>query len=187
MAGKSSIAKQPAKARKIAERAARDPGSTIHATTEAMNAAGAKVSKSAVGRWLKDAREQLAEYQQAQEVARLWTKELGENPDGDTGVMISETLKLLAGRVIADLRRRSDAATEGDEDAVPVSAQELMLAAKALDHVAGGDAKTHQRRMKERAAAIEQASKRVGEVGKRIGVSQQSIEEIQRELGLLPK
>lgn len=139
MAGKSSIAKQPAKARKIAERAARDPGSTIHATTEAMNAAGANVSKSAVGRWLKQWREQLAEYQQAQEVARLWTKELGENPESDTGVMISETLKLLAMRVITELRERSDAAASGEEGAAPVSAMELMLAAKSLDHVERSD------------------------------------------------
>lgn len=184
MAGKSSIDKLPPKARKVAEQAARDPAATIHGTVQQVAEAGGEVSKSAMGRWLKDAREQLAEYRQAQEIARLWTKELGENPDGDTGVMVSETLKLLAGQVVGELRKRAAQAAEG-EDVKPVSAMELMLAAKALDHVASGASKDQKRRVAERALAIEQAAQKAGEVGARAGLSQATIDEIQRELRLL--
>lgn len=185
MAGKSTIDKLPPKARKAAERAARDPSATIVGATRDVAEAGGQVSKSAMGRWLKDAREQLVEYRQAQEIARLWVRELGENPDGDTGVMVSETLKLLAGQVVGELRQRAAAAERGEEDAKPVSAQELMLAAKALDHVAGSDAKNQKRRMTDRALAIEQAAEKAGEVGARAGLSQATIDEIQRELRLL--
>lgn len=185
MAGKSTIDKLPPKARKVAEKAARDPAATIHGTVREVAEAGGEVSKSAMGRWLKDAREQLAEYRQAQEVARLWTKELGENPDGDTGVMVMETLKLLAGQVVGDLRRRAAAAAGGEDGVKPVSAMELMLASKALDHVASGASKDQKRRVAERALAIEQAAQKAGEVGARAGLSQATIDEIQRELRLL--
>ena len=185
MAGKSSIDKLPPKARKAAERAARDPASTIHGAVRDVAEAGGTVSKSAMGRWLKNAREQLAEYREAQEVAGLWVKQLGEDPDGDVGVLLSEALKLLAGQVVGDLRRRASDAADGEEDVKPVSAMELMLAAKALDHVAASDAKNQQRRIKDRQLAIEQAAKKTAEVGKRVGLTQASIEELQKELRLL--
>jgi hypothetical protein len=187
VAGKSTIDKQPPKARKIAERAARDPAATILSTTEAMNAAGAAVSKSSVGRWLKEAREQLDEYREAQEVARLWTKELSENPDGDTGVMISETLKLLAGRVVADLRRRSDEAAEGKENADPVSAQELMLAAKALDHVERADGGSLKRRVSAEQIALKRQAQAAEKVAKAKGLTREQWAAIRAEfLGIKP-
>lgn len=187
MAAKSSIDKQPVRVRKIAEQAARDPASTIHGTTKAMNAAGGNVSKSSVGRWLKDAREQLDEYREAQEVARLWTKELNENPDGDTGVMISETLKLLAGRVVADLRRRSDAATNGEKDADPVSAQELMLAAKALDHVERADGGSLKRRVSAEQIALKRQAQAAEKVAKAKGLTREQWAAIRAEfLGIKP-
>ncbi len=184
MAGKSSVDKLPPPARKVAERAARDPASTIHGTVEAVREAGGEVSKSAMGRWLKEAREQLAEYRSAQEVAGLWVKQLGENPEGDTGVMLSETLKLLALSVVRDLKRRALASDEGVQGVKPVTAMELMLASKALDHVATGDGKNQKRRITEQQLARAEAAAVMREVSQAAGISEETIREAEQRLGI---
>lgn len=171
MGRKSSIDKLSQQARKLAEQAARDPSATIEGAAAAVNAAGGQISKSAMGRWLKDAREELAEHRKAQEIAGLWVKQLGENPDGDTGVLLSEMLKTLALRVVADLRQRSDAAEGAGEDAQPVSAMELMLTAKALDHVERSDASSLKRRVTAEQIALKRQAKAAESVAREKGLT----------------
>lgn len=178
MAGKSSVDKLPPKARKAAERAARDPSATIHGAVRDVEAAGGKVSKSAMGRWLKNAREQLAEYREAQEVAGLWVKQLGEDPDGDVGVLLSEALKLLAGQVVGDLRQRASDAADGGDDAKPVTAMELMLAAKALDHVERSDASSLKRRVAAEQIALKRQTKAAEVVAREKGLTDEQWEAI---------
>lgn len=182
MGRKSSIDKQPPAARKAAERAARDPAATIETAVEQVAAAGGQVSKSAMGRWLKDAREELAEHRKAQEIAGLWVKQLGENPEGDVGVLLSETLKTLAIRVVADARKRMDEfAQSGEKDAAPVSAMELMLAAKALNHIEVSDASSLKRRLSAEQVALKRQAKAAESVAREKGLTDEQWEAIREK------
>lgn len=171
MGRKSTIAKLSPKARRAAERAARDPAATIHDALGEVKAAGGEVSKSAMGRWLKDAREELAEHRKAQEIAGLWVKQLGESPDGDVGVLLSEMLKTLAIRVVADARNKMDAVESGDPDAAPVSAMELMLAAKALNHIEVSDASSLKRRVAAEQVALKRQANAAETVAREKGLT----------------
>lgn len=171
MGRKSTIAKLPPKARHAAERAARDPAATILDAVDEVAAAGGSVSKSAMARWLKDAREELAEHRKAQEIAGLWVKQLGENPEGDVGVLLSEMLKTLAVRVVADARNKMDAVEAGDKEAAPVSAMELMLAAKALNHIEVSDASSLKRRVAAEQVALKRQTKAAESVAREKGLT----------------
>lgn len=181
MGRKSSINKQPTAARKAAERAARDPAATIDSAVEEVAAAGGQVSKSAMGRWLKDAREELREHRKAQEVAGLWVKQLGENPEGDVGVLLSEMLKTLAIRVVADARNKMDAVESGDQNATPVSAMELMLAAKALNHIEVSDASSLKRRLSAEQVALKRQAKAAESVAREKGLTDEQWEAIREK------
>jgi hypothetical protein len=178
---KSSIDKQPPAARKAAERAARDPAATIETAVENVSAAGGQVSKSAMGRWLKNAREELSEHRKAQEIAGLWVKQLGENPEGDVGVLLSEMLKTLAIRVVADARNKMDAVEAGDKDATPVSAMELMLAAKALNHIEVSDASSLKRRLSAEQVALKRQAKAAESVAREKGLTDEQWEAIREK------
>ena len=86
-------------------------------------------SRSAVGRAVKSAREQMRRYREAQEVARVWVGRLEEEPDGDVGRLLSEMLRTVAFQQLAGL---------GDEGAA-VEPRHIAALAGAIRDLAAAD------------------------------------------------
>lgn len=180
MARPSSIDRLPRQLRDLCLRLIRD-GATIHQITDKLNELDADVSKSAVGRYVKSAREQMHRYREAQEVAGAWVAQLGENPQGDVGALLAEMLKTVAFQTLGSM---GDAQADEDGKGAP-KPMDIMLLAKAIRDLEATSKANIERRAAIEKAAIEKAAKKAGEVGERRGLSQDTIDEIQKELRLL--
>jgi Protein of unknown function (DUF3486) len=62
-------------------------GRTIAEIREHLATMGVEISNGAAGRYVRNARANMARYREAQEVAGQWVAQLGENPRGDVGVL----------------------------------------------------------------------------------------------------
>lgn len=177
MGRRSTVARLPKDLADVCHRLIRE-GSTILEITAKLNELDAEVSKSAVGRYVKSAREQMRQYQDAQAVAGQWVTQLGENPTGDVGALLAEMLKTVAFQALATM-------APDDSGAVATKPMDIMLLAKAIRDLEATSKANIERRAAIEKAAIERAAKKAGEVGTRAGLSQATIDEIQKELRLL--
>jgi len=156
MGKKSSITQQPDHIREAVDRAIREQRATIDDIVSLINAMGGEASRSAVGRYVKSANEQMEQYRKAQEVAKVWIGRLEENPEGDVGRLLSEMLRTVAWQTIGSMDGESDNA-----------AMEIMLLAKAIKDMAGADKVTMESalriRQEARKQALEEAAQRAEE------------------------
>jgi hypothetical protein len=90
-------------------------------------------------------------------------------------------LKTLAIRVVADARNKMDAVEAGDKDATPVSAMELMLAAKALNHIEVSDASSLKRRLSAEQVALKRQAKAAESVAREKGLTDEQWEAIREK------
>jgi predicted transcriptional regulator len=185
MAARSSIARLPQELADLCHRLIRE-GKTIHEITDKLNELDAEVSKSAVGRYVKSAREQMTRFREAQEVAGRWVAELGENSKGDVATLCQQMLTGIAFQTLDQVAQQQiDGKSEDGKPAKQVKAMDLMLFAKALESLESSNKRSIERREKIERAVIERAAKKVGEIGAHAGISQASIDRIQQELRLL--
>lgn len=152
-------------------------GRTIVEIRDHLATLGAELSQSATGRYVKSARESMERYQQARAVAGQWVTVLGENPKGDVGALLAEMLKTIAFQTLVQVGDRADEKAPKPMD--------IMLLAKAIRDLEATSKANIERREKIRQQVIESAAAKAGEVGQRAGLSQATIDEIQRELRLL--
>lgn len=103
-------------------------GWTIDDIKASLAELGADVSRSAVGRYVKSARESMETYRQGQEVAKVWLDKLESDPQGDVARLLPEMLRALAFSTISQM---------GTEGAKQVKPMEVMLLAKALKDLSG--------------------------------------------------
>ncbi|TAN12948.1 MAG: DUF3486 family protein [Burkholderiaceae bacterium] len=156
-------------------------GYTIEEILGALQGMGAEVSRSAVGRYVKSARETFEKYRQAQEVAKVWVDKLEAEPAGDVGRLLPEMLRTVAFQTLTSMG-------EGEADAKPA---DIMLLARAIKDVAGAtktniDVELQLRRVREQIAArADAAAKAAAKEMKQAGVSADTIAAIrQRILGV---
>lgn len=185
MGARSTIARLPQELLDLFHRLMRE-GKTIIEITDKLNELDANVSKSAVGRQVKSAREQMQRYRDAQQIAGQWVEQLGENSKGDVATLCQQMLTGIAFTTLDQVAQQQlqEDAPDG-KPAKPLKAMDLMLLAKALESIESSSKRSIERREKIERAAIERAATKTGEVGSRLGISQASIDEIQRELRLL--
>lgn len=185
MAARSSVARLPQELVELCNRLMRE-GKTIHEITDKLNELDAEVSKSAVGRYVKNAREQMQRYRDAQQIAGQWVEQLGENGRGDVATLCQQMLTGIAFQTLDQVATAQLQETgEDGKPAKPLKAMDLMLLAKALESIESSSKRSMERREKIERAAMERAAKKAGEVGQRVGLSQSTIDEIQKELRLL--
>ncbi|HEY0155468.1 MAG TPA: phage protein Gp27 family protein [Longimicrobium sp.] len=132
MGRKGTIEQLPPAIRQECDRLIRDGGVTIDAIVAALRELGATVPRATVGNYKKRMDERLSRYKAAQEVAGVWVRGIGEQPDSQMGQLLAELLKTLAFQTL------SEAGVEGGE---PASPMDLMLLGKSLDHIAGAEKK----------------------------------------------
>ena len=136
------------------------------------------ISRSAVGRHVKSARETFEKYRQAQEVAKVWLDKLEAEPDGDVGRLLPEMLRALAFRTLDAMGQSQDAAAP----------QDLMLLGKALQHV--GSANSQQmaielRLRDERKKLLAEQSAKLDALDKQAGVTPETLTAIREALGIV--
>jgi len=152
-------------------------GHTIGDILAALHALGADVSRSAVGRYVKSARESMERYRQAQEAAKVWVDKFGAEPDGDVGRLLPEMLRAVAYRTL-------DSLNESDK---PAKTSDVMLLSKALRDMAG-TAKTGievEKQLRAIRAELKAAANDVEAQARQAGLSADTVQQIkQRILGV---
>lgn len=174
MARRSSIERMPRELSDLFHRLVRD-GRTIHEITDKLNELDADVSKSAVGRAVKQTRDLMKRYQAAQEVAGQLVEQLGENPRGDVGALLAEMLKTLAFQLMADM---------GDEEAdekAKAKPMDIMLLGKAMDHIERAGAISLKRRQEIERLVLARQAKAAEKVAQKQGMSPDQWAQIRAE------
>lgn len=162
-------------------------GWTIDEITDQLKQLGAQVSRSAVGRYVKGARESMEMYREGQELAKMWLDKLGTDPQGDVARLVPQMLLAVALKTVSQM---TEPGAEG-EVAKPVKPQDVMLLAKAVKDISASTkdtfvidkARAEARAQAQRELLAEQSAK-LDAVAKRQGVTDLTREAIRRELGI---
>lgn len=127
MGRQSSIDKLDPKLKHECLRLIREGGHTVDELLAHLQGLGAPIKRTALADYKKRMESSLAKVREAQEVAGVWVKDLGEDPESKTGQLIVELLKTVAFRTLADMQGQESGA----------EAEELMLLAKAVKDMMG--------------------------------------------------
>lgn len=160
---KSTIARLDPRVREAVDKAVREGRATIDEIVALIRSLGAEASRSAVGRYVKGAREEMEHYRQAQHLAKVWAEALPET--GDVAQLTRQVLTSLAFRVSSSLAEREQ-----------VEGKEVMLLARALRDIASSTKIGAEARRAIRAELAEQAAAVVGELAKAQGMSAEQVE-----------
>jgi len=168
MKSKSTITRLDPRIKTAVDEAIREGRATVDEVLELIKQLGGEVSRSAVGRYKKNAERQMQQYREAQEMAKVWIGKLQADPEGDIGRLLAEMLRTVAYQSIGDL----EAATPED----------LMLLAKALKDMAGADKLTAERILKVRQESAKEAAEKATTFAKSRGLSKDTVEQLRREI-----
>jgi hypothetical protein len=144
---------------------------TIDEILDRLTALGVKVSRSSVGRYAKNARQAMERFQQAREVAKVWTEQFGKDPEGDIGQLLPQMLHAVA---FAQVNHMADEAPDlsGDDG---VSPKHVALLAGAIKDIASAQKITADRILKVRQETAEKAAIEVEKVAKAGGMTADTI------------
>lgn len=168
MARKSTVAVLPEEIVAEINQLIRD-GCTIDEIMRALAPLGTGVSRSALGRYVKSARESMEKYRQGQEVAKVWLDKLESEPNGDVARLLPEMLRAVAFQTLSTM----------GESENPVDSQELMFLAKALKDLSGTsklnmDIELKMRDVRKKTLA--EAAEAVGETARAQGMTEEQVE-----------
>ncbi|HEX9391490.1 MAG TPA: phage protein Gp27 family protein [Usitatibacteraceae bacterium] len=170
MAKPSSIKQLDPRVRAAVDAAIREDRASINDIVAVIKAMGAEASRSAVGRYVQNAKTQMQKYREAQEVARVWIGKMKDDPESDMGRLVAEMLRTVAFQQIAN-----------DEDAAS-SPMEIMLLSKSLEHLAKSESVSLARQLKIREIVKAEAALQVQAVGKELGLSESAVDVIKRRI-----
>ncbi len=174
MAQKSRIAQLDPRVREAVDQAIREGRATIDDLVVLIRSYGATASRSSVGRYVKNASQQLARYREAQEVAKVWIGKLTDEPEGDVGRLLAEMLRTVAFQQIGQMGE-----AEGKNAPKPM---DIMLVAKALEHLAKSEKTAVDRAVKIRDEFAAKAADAAAQVAKQKGLTPATIDEIKRSI-----
>ena len=174
MARKSSIDKLDPRLREVLDRLVRDNRCTIdQIAVHLEQLAGEDApSRSAVGRYVKNAKQQMEQFRQAQEIAKVWVGKLEDEPQGDVAMLLSQMLRTLAFQQLASM----------GEAGGNVSSKELAMLAGAIRDVANADKTAADRALRLRKEIATQAAAVAEKTLTGQGMSRESIDTIKREI-----
>lgn len=161
----SSINQLDPRIKEAVDTAVREGRASIDQILSLIADLGGEASRSAVGRYVKNARERMEDYRQAQQIAAVWVDKLGKEPEGDIGRMLLEMLRVVAFKSIGDI-----------ESASP---EDLMFLGKALKDIAGADKLVVDRELNLRklvAARAEKVAEEITREAKKLGASDEVIQ-----------
>ena len=153
--GRSSVDRLPDTLREAVDQAIAD-GATIDEITARIRAEDENCSRSAVGRYSKGARVLIRQQQETDRAIKAWVQELGERPEGGTGLFLVETLRTMVLATMAALSGRDE----------PASLQDLSRLSLILRRIESTEKLCRDR---ERAEREEKAEKAAAEKAKPAG------------------
>lgn len=172
MGRKSSIKKLDPRVRDAVDAAVRDGRATIDDIVQLIEQHGGEASRSAVGRYVKNAKQQMEKFRQAKEIAKVWVGKFDEDPDGDVGRLLSEMLRTVAFQTISGFDDTEDGASAG----------EVMFIAKAIKELAQADKISADREIQIRREVAKQAAATVEQAATAAGYSADTIAGIKKEI-----
>lgn len=171
MARRSAIAQLDPRVQAAVDTAIREGRATIDDIVILIKSYGATASRSSVGRYVKSSTEALSRYREAQEVAKVWIGKLTDEPQGDVGRLLAEMLRTVAFQQIGQMGEA--------EKAKPM---DIMLVAKALEHLAKSEKTAVDRAVKIRDEFAAKAAEAAVKAAKGGGASKDTIDEIKRSI-----
>jgi hypothetical protein len=154
-------------------------GKTIEQIKDHLNAmpeVDGEVSRSSVGRYVRNTKLLMHDYMRAQEMARTWAVKAGEDPNSDVGTLVGEMLKSVAFNVVSNLDMDNPGKTK---------AMDLMLLTKAVESLESTTRKSMERRAQVRKLAMDEAAKAVAGEAKKLGLTPDAIDRMTKAIGLL--
>lgn len=161
MGRQSTIKQLPDAVREEVDRMVRDDGWTIDEITDRIQELGGDASRSAVGRYVKSAREQMEKYREAQAIAQTWVKKLEEEPSGDVGQLLIQMMHTVSFSTLSTMGDDEDGATPKD----------IHLLARAIKDIAGAEKINLDRELRTRREVARQAAEEAGSAGAELGLS----------------
>lgn len=161
----SSITQLDPAIKEAVDTAIREGRLTIDQIVHLIEREGGDASRSAVGRYVKNAKERMEDYRQATQMAAVWVDKIGKEPEGDIGRMVLEMLRLVAFKSIGDLEQ--------------VAPEDLMFLGKAMKDIAGADKLIVDRELQVRKLIAARAEKVAGEIAKeakKLGATPETIQ-----------
>lgn len=161
----SSLTMLEPEIKEAVDAAIREGRATIADIVAMVRKMGGEVSESAAGRYVKNARERLEDYRQAQQMAAVWVEKIGKEPQGDVARMLLEMLRVAAFKSLGEL-----------ETADPES---LMLLSKAMKDLASADKTLVDREINLRkliAARAEKVADEIGREARKLGATDETIQ-----------
>ena len=89
-------------------------GATIDEITARIREGGESCSRSAVGRYAKEARELIQKRQEADRVVKAWMQEFGDRPQGELALVLIDNLRAMAIDTMRHLAKREEPASSED-------------------------------------------------------------------------
>jgi len=160
---KSSITRLDPRIREAVDGAIREGRATLDELVALIRSHGGQASRSAVGRYVKGARDEMEHYRQAQHLAKVWAEAIPQT--GDVAQLNRQVLTSLAFRAASQLAENES-----------VQGKEVMLLARALRDISSSEKLGAEARRAIRAELAEQAAKVVGEMAKSQGMSAEQAE-----------
>ena len=161
----SSITQLDPKVKDAVDAAIREGRLTIDDIVALIKDNGGDASRSAVGRYTKNAKARMEDYRKAQAMASVWVEKMGSEPSGDVGRMVLEMLKVVAFKTLGNI-----------EEAAP---EDLMFLGKAIKDIAGSDKLFVDREINLRKLIAAKAEKVAGEIAKeakKLGATPETIQ-----------
>lgn len=175
MARRSSVEQLPAELLDELNAQIRDGRLTIDDLTAFLQARGAEVSRSAVGRHVQKYEHQLQRYREAQNVAGVWVQELGHNPDDKLGRLLGEMLKTVAFQTLAQMGE------DGDEQPSPADLSFIARTIKDLQAAQKGAIENEQKIRAQVAKQLQAVEAEAAKAGER-GIGKERLEQLRREI-----
>lgn len=172
MGRKSSVTQLEPDLREAVDAAIREGRATLDEIVTMVRGMGGEVSRSALGRYKLTFERGMEVYKASQEMAKVWTQRLEEDPESDVA--------RLAAQVLSGVALNTAQSLINADEAVP--AGELHFLAKALDHLGRFSKNTTENILRIRKEVAAQAADKVQETGRKLGLSPEALETIRREV-----
>ncbi len=134
MGGRSKISRLPLRERQEIERLALQEGRTGSELAARIRSKGVRISLGAIKRHVRQLKDKMERYREAQEIAAVWVARIGKEPQGDAGRLLLEMLRMVAFRQLADIgdRKSKEIARPAEIAVLAKAIREMEAASKTI-------------------------------------------------------
>lgn len=134
MGARSKISRLPLRERQKMERLALQEGRTGSELAARVRPRSAHITPADVRRHVRQLKDKMERYREAQEIAAVWVAKIGKKPQGDAGRLLLEMLRMVAFRQLADIgdRKSKETARPAEIAVLAKAIREMEAASKTI-------------------------------------------------------